>query len=181
MYKFSTRDDGSSLDIIVTRALLALAGFAAFVVRTDEHSVLNTIAGILLLLLAVFVKPILLQLKVNRLILLSVASLVLVFSTGSLSFGAVLLVYGLLFKFFYKAPTIEINTAGVKVIKMFSTTVHPWSDLNNVILKDGLLTIDFKSNKLMQVVIDDPNLTIDEKAFNGFCGRIINNVQEVSL
>ena len=181
MYNFSIKDNGSGLDIILTRALLALAGFTAFVVRTNEHFFLNTVAGIFLLLLAAFVRPILLQLKVNRFILLTVASLLLIFATGSLSFGAVLLVYGVLFKLFYKMPAIEIDTAGVKFIKMFSATVHPWSDLNNVILRDDLLTIDFKSNRLMQIVVDNSTTIVDETSFNGFCNGIINGVQEVPL
>ena len=45
-----------------------------------------------------------------------------------------------------------------------------WSDVANVILKDGMLTIDLKSNKLIQVVIDkDPALQINEREFNLFC------------
>lgn len=45
----------------------------------------------------------------------------------------------------------------------------PWKDLNNIILKDNLLTIDFKNNKLFQQMIDDSASAIDEKEFNDFC------------
>ncbi len=48
-----------------------------------------------------------------------------------------------------------------------------WQELNSVILKDGLLTIDFKNNKLIQQVIDENNNT-DEAAFNAFCRQQIN-------
>jgi hypothetical protein len=44
-----------------------------------------------------------------------------------------------------------------------------WSDLNNVILKDGLLTIDFKNNKLIQQPVVENETSIDEKEFNDFC------------
>lgn len=43
-----------------------------------------------------------------------------------------------------------------------------WSELNNIILKDGLLTIDFKNNKIIQQLIDGKN-TVDETAFNQYC------------
>ena len=43
-----------------------------------------------------------------------------------------------------------------------------WDQLNNVILKDGLLTIDFKNNKIIQqdAIVPDE---INEKEFNEFC------------
>lgn len=44
-----------------------------------------------------------------------------------------------------------------------------WNELNLVILKDGILTIDFKNNKLIQQLIDDTKCTVDEKEFNDFC------------
>lgn len=51
-----------------------------------------------------------------------------------------------------------------------------WSELNNMVLKDGLLTIDFKNNKIAQVMVingkDDHD--IDEKEFNEFCQMQLN-------
>ncbi|WP_431209768.1 hypothetical protein ACQ86N_27010 [Puia sp. P3] len=46
-----------------------------------------------------------------------------------------------------------------------------WSDFNNIILKDGLLTLDFKSNRLLQreVVDDEDEDDADEEEFNMFC------------
>lgn len=43
-----------------------------------------------------------------------------------------------------------------------------WAELNNIILKDGMLTIDFKNNKLIQQMIDDTN-RVDEHLFNQYC------------
>jgi hypothetical protein len=46
-----------------------------------------------------------------------------------------------------------------------------WSVLNNVILKDGLLTLDFKNNKLIQKMVadDDDEDDADEEEFNTYC------------
>lgn len=41
-----------------------------------------------------------------------------------------------------------------------------WNEVNNVILKDGLLTIDLKNNKLIQQYVGDQ---INERDFNEFC------------
>lgn len=44
-----------------------------------------------------------------------------------------------------------------------------WNELNNLILKDGLLTIDFKNNKILQSEIIDSSANLNEKEFNDFC------------
>jgi hypothetical protein len=43
-----------------------------------------------------------------------------------------------------------------------------WEELTNVILKWGLLTIDFRNNKLIQQKIDESTM-INEAEFNEFC------------
>ena len=42
-------------------------------------------------------------------------------------------------------------------------------DLNNVILKDDLLTLDFKNNRLLQLLVTSTETDINEKEFNEFC------------
>jgi hypothetical protein len=49
-----------------------------------------------------------------------------------------------------------------------------WDEVNNVILKDGLLTIDFKNNKLFQHIILNSEEDISEKEFNEFCRQQLN-------
>lgn len=57
---------------------------------------------------------------------------------------------------------ITINTFPLKEIK--------WFELNNVMLKDGLLTIDFKNDKLIQSEIFYQESDVeDETDFNNFC------------
>ncbi len=46
-----------------------------------------------------------------------------------------------------------------------------WNELNNVMLKDGLLTIDCKNNKLYQHYIQHSEEYADEAAFNEFCRK----------
>jgi len=53
-----------------------------------------------------------------------------------------------------------------------------WSSFNNVILRDGLLTLDFANNRLMQkeVADDEEEDDADEEEFNAFCrARLMEN------
>ena len=51
-----------------------------------------------------------------------------------------------------------------------------WTVLNNVILKDGLLTIDFKNNKIIQQLVDENN-PVDENEFNQYCRDKLSTVK----
>ena len=49
-----------------------------------------------------------------------------------------------------------------------------WSELNNIILKDGLLTIEFKNNKFVQQPVDESKTSINEQDVNDFCREHLN-------
>ncbi len=46
---------------------------------------------------------------------------------------------------------------------------YEWTDFNNIMIKDGLLTLDFKDNRLMQKEIDGDISPEIEIEFNEFC------------
>src|SRR4051812_41206625 len=49
---------------------------------------------------------------------------------------------------------------------------HQWNQFNNIILKDGILTLDFTNNKVMQLEIeDDEEDDADEDEFNEYCRK----------
>ena len=50
-----------------------------------------------------------------------------------------------------------------------------WADVSNVVIKDGLLTIDHKNNKLYQKEIDGDVTPEIEAEFNAFCKEQIDN------
>jgi len=48
---------------------------------------------------------------------------------------------------------------------------YPWTAFTNIILKDGLLTLDFKNNRILQrESVDDDDPDADEDEFNAYCG-----------
>ncbi len=44
-----------------------------------------------------------------------------------------------------------------------------WNEIRNVVIKDGILTIDLKNNILIQKEIDNPGSVKTEQDFNEFC------------
>jgi len=71
---------------------------------------------------------------------------------------------------------LEVVFAGkyVKLPLLFRKKIN-WNQLNNVVLKDGMLTVDFKSNRLFQYPVLESGLNIDEIEFNRFCYQQIVN------
>lgn len=53
-----------------------------------------------------------------------------------------------------------------------------WNELNNVVLKDGLLTIDHKNNTLVQKETDEDVSPLLESEFNNFCRRQLEVVDQ---
>jgi hypothetical protein len=68
-----------------------------------------------------------------------------------------------------KNTTVLVTNDGIHLTRVFKTVVFPWTEMENVMLKDNLITIDFKTNKIIQVEIVENNRMTDETAFNLFC------------
>lgn len=51
----------------------------------------------------------------------------------------------------------------------FPFKYYTWQQLSNVILKDGILTLDFTNNKILQKETETEADTATEKEFNEFC------------
>lgn len=68
---------------------------------------------------------------------------------------------------------VLINTQSVEYPSLPNKSFQ-WTDLSNVILKDGLLTIESKNNRLVQQYIDDKKTNVNEQEFNEFCRQQLN-------
>ena len=55
---------------------------------------------------------------------------------------------------------------------------YRWSDFTNIVLKDGILTLDFANNKILQREIEDDEEEddADEKEFNDYCQKQLAKV-----
>ena len=70
-------------------------------------------------------------------------------------------------------PIVSINENNI-TYPSFPKRKFNWPELSNLILKDGLLTIDLKNNSIIQQQLAETSSTIDEKEFNEFCLRQLN-------
>jgi hypothetical protein len=55
------------------------------------------------------------------------------------------------------------------IIPAIIEKIVEWSALNNIIIRDGLITIDFKNNKIIQQPVLRTGEDINEREFNEFC------------
>ena len=168
MFVFKIKDRSTAIDIVVTRALLALSALIVLIYRTADNYSINITIAILLFVTSLFIKISLLRFGVHKLLLVGMASVLLFVATHSLAFAMVLFLYSAGVKFLYKQPVVQVSVAGVKVIKMIGSNSYVWGNFTNIVLKDSLLTIDFKNNQLLQLTVEENN-TADEKQFNQFC------------
>jgi hypothetical protein len=77
-----------------------------------------------------------------------------------------LVILGILYHF--ALQKLQFVFTKEKIVKMnFPVREFEWKTLNNVILKDNILTLDFKDNKLIQAEIERAQ-NINEQQFNSF-------------
>jgi hypothetical protein len=90
-------------------------------------------------------------------------------------FAAITGVLYLLSAFVMREPLVRFSSDSIIYPSISSKRIQ-WNDLNNALLKDGLLTLDFKNNRIIQQMIDEKRTTVDEKQFNEFCWRAMNTI-----
>ena len=94
---------------------------------------------------------------------------------GVIALFLFVLVYLLATTVKYKKTIILFSKDGVHFKRVFKTMIYPWQKIDNVVLKDNLLTIDLVSNKLIQAEIIELTDPADEKLFNRFCAEQLRN------
>jgi predicted membrane protein len=82
--------------------------------------------------------------------------------------GLILLLLSLFYTLSKKDYKVKVNSDNISY-PSFPKRLINWNELNNAVLKDGLLTIDFKNNRIIQHYIDTRRKMIDQKEFNEFC------------
>jgi hypothetical protein len=83
--------------------------------------------------------------------------------------AAINVILGMQYFFSKKKLLVSVDQSHITYPALLNDKIN-WEDVSAVILKDGLLTIDLKNNKLIQQDIDESN-PVDEKSFNEFCKK----------
>ncbi len=72
---------------------------------------------------------------------------------------------------------LEIGISDERVvINTFFRRRYEWTAFSNIVLKDNLLTMDFKNNRILQREIIPEVSDVNEAEFNGFCREQLQNV-----
>lgn len=87
--------------------------------------------------------------------------------------GFLYIIAGLLEKPAKLPQELGFDTTGITINSLIPKEIS-WEELTNVLIKDNLLTIDFKNNKLYQKEISTPVPKETEKEFNTFCQKHLN-------
>lgn len=82
------------------------------------------------------------------------------------------ILFYVLYEYVTKKFRISFSTEIIAIPSILKSQTK-WEDLNNAILKDGILTLDYKNNKVLQNEIEEDDLT-NEKEFNDFCRQQLN-------
>ena len=180
MYTIQIREPRTNLAAMLIRALLALAALTSLVITSNSNYWINVFAAIFLLLSALFTDLLLDKWGVKKIILLLVASIVLLVATNSFIISLSLALFGMLSSYFNPSHRIHINQQLIELQNGIFGKSYYWTEFSNVILKDELLTLDFKNNRLIQLVVDVNCTPVNEIEFNEFC-RILLETGDSSI
>lgn len=170
MYSFRIKGDASDIDIPAVRSLLVFAAIIIIISHHNSAYAVNITAGILLVAAAFFTEVLLVKYRLKPLLVIGVAALLVALCTYNIIFPVIMIALVFLVKYFYTPPVVTVADEGVRIKKTFSDNKYEWDLFNQVIIKDGLLSMDFKNNKVLQLEL---NGNADEAEFNRFCSQKI--------
>jgi len=89
--------------------------------------------------------------------------------------AAIMVILAVLYIISIRQFILSVNASHI-IFPSIPKKIIQWNELNNIIMKDRLLTLDFKNNKLIQVLVsqDKNGHDFDESDFNEFCRRQLN-------
>lgn len=83
--------------------------------------------------------------------------------------GACMLCLAVLGFYTPKVKLLRFSEDGIRY-PSFPVRIFRWQEVENVILKDGILTLDFKNNKMLQTAVNQyDDVEFSESDFNAFC------------
>jgi hypothetical protein len=170
MYSFKIKADASDIDIPAVRSLLVFAAFIIAISRNNHTYAVNIVACIILIMAAFVAELILVKYRIHTLVVVGMASLLLALCTFNIIFPVIMMAIAFILRYLYVPPIIQAEEKGIRIKKTFSNKAYDWALFNQVIVKDGLLTLDFKNNNLLQVELNE---TTNEESFNAFCAQKI--------
>lgn len=174
MYTFVIKNDKTVIEIALLRAILAITAVACFVYANEKYLFISYLGSLIFIGASLFVKKIIEKLKLNKFIFLLISVISLIIISGQTALPAILLLYGGLLKILNKGIEFIINETGIASKSIFVNTKYLWNEFNNVVIKDGLLTFDFKNNTVKYIALEE---VVDEIKFNEYCRKQLAEIK----
>jgi len=83
-------------------------------------------------------------------------------------FAGIIFFFGLFEYIVNRDTTCIINEESIR-IKAIPSRTFKWAQIENIMIRDGIFTVDRKDNHIFQVDISNEALSFSEEQFNGFC------------
>lgn len=176
MYTFQAHTDTRSTDVYVLRTLLLAAAGWVLLYGASSSTWFRYPAASTLLVLAWFCRFLQMRPSITYSRLVILGALLLLLSIRNPVHAILFAAFASLPRFFYGNGKIGVDEKGVSLPHYGRTKRHAWSELQHLVLKDGLLSIDFRNNRLVQLLIETDQTTVDEKNFNEFCRQQLDTL-----
>lgn len=113
--------------------------------------------------------------RTNRLTLDIALILISLFwiSRGKFLIAFLLIIVALIGFYIGRKKIVKVSDEGIRYPYFIDKTIN-WAEIENVMLRDDVLTIDLKDNKLLQSTTLPGTVAIDEDEFNRFCKRLLS-------
>lgn len=157
---------------------LNLIFFIYLSLATNDNYIRNTALFAIAFTLFVFILKYFLERKKTAFSAVFAAVAFFIFSYFKLHlFWQAIAMICILLLYLYSIRVLQVIITDKKIVyPSFPNKSIQWEMLNNLLLKDNLLTIDFKNNKLIQseIKVENKDEIVDEKEFNDFCRQQLN-------
>lgn len=152
--------------------ILSLAVFGLFVFYSDELLKRLAAIGAIALILGFFIFKRLTTFGKNTKYEFERASFFIIIAALAVMNwwlpAAIFLGLLLLYQISQRQLLVSVSASSV-VYPSYPKKEIAWDELNNVVLKDDLLTLDLKNNSIIQQLIKIIKPAVDEHEFNDFC------------
>jgi len=126
-------------------------------------------AIILFIVIAVLLLLFKRQLKLYQLMFFISAILFWLLLSAWLPAIAVALIIAFAYRVLKIKSTVSFSSENIVITRSLFKKVYGWSQIENIVLKDHLLSIDLKNNQLIQSEIAADSHAVDEASFNQSC------------
>jgi hypothetical protein len=163
------RENSALISHTALRALLFVAGVACLFYDPYQLKWVSWIAVFMLIGTAIIFVRLLAIFKANITYLLIAVALFLLIVSQSFALPFLFFISGFSLRYLVKKPLVIVEEKGVLMPGLFQPALINWNELNNVVVKDGILTIDLKNDKVYQLDIDEAKTGETPEYINEYC------------